>query len=118
MNKYFKELIDKCDKNTIIEGLNNIKGLYIISDNKLHSSGYRLIHVIAHTDYYEEIEDYKYYYLGCSYDVIHFKNFIIKQGFNLDIDRHGIIHLWLTGNTKMKTDYWLGLSDLFINIGE
>lgn len=116
MNKYFKELIDKCEKVTNDEEINNIKGLYIISDNKLHYSGYRLIHVIAHTDYYEEIKDYKYYYLGYSYDVIHFKSFI-NLGFNLDIDRHGIIHLWLTKNTKMKNDYWLGLSDLFINMG-
>lgn len=117
MNKYFKELIDKCGKNIINEEVKNIKGLYIISDNKLHSSGFRFIHVIAHTDYIEEIKDFKYYYLGCSYDVMHFKNFI-NLGFNLEINRHGIIHLWLTGNIKMKTDYCLGLSDLFINIGE
>ena len=120
MNKYYKELLDKSKPVRFDEQLDDIIGLFIISDNKLHDSGFRLIHVIAHSHFDPKKEDFKeYYYLGSSYDVIHFGSYYeqaYKMGMNLDIDKHGIIHIFTHGNDwKIKG---IHLSDLMISISK
>ena len=94
-----KELLNKCEKYDRTKKI-LIKGLFIIQENKLHDSGYKLMSVIGHTEYDENINDFHYYLLSnCCSDVINLYGNLYNNGkdikqINIDINKNGIIHIW------------------------
>lgn len=101
------------------------KGIYIIQERKLHDSGYRLMYVIGHTEYNEEIEDYNYYLISnCCSDVIDFEpifNKLLARNYDmcdlhLDINKNGIIHIWTNSNKRLSCKYGLHLSSCSLEI--
>lgn len=112
MNK--KELLEKAIKLNYDSQTPLLKGIFIIQERILHDSGYRLMNIIGHGEYDREIEDYKYYLLSSSSDVINFRpifneyikgNFSNMRNINMDINRHGIIHIWTEHDKWLKCDF-------------
>ena len=106
-----KELLEKAIELDYNEEIPLLKGIYIIQQRKLHDSGYRQMYVIGHTEYDAKINDFKYYLIGTYSDVINFQptfeNLIngLKMEIaelSLDINKNGIIHLWLRNNERLK----------------
>lgn len=106
-----KELLKKAIELDINDEFPLFKGLFIIPQKQLHDSGYKQMYIVGHTDFDKEINDFKYYLIGTYSDVINlqpvFENMIhgLKMEISelsLDINKHGIIHLWLRNNEKMK----------------
>lgn len=95
MNKELKDLLDKCEKYIN----QKITGLYVIPQKKIHDSGYRLMNVIGHSEYDEDIKDFHYFLLSECSDVINLYGDLynnakdIKQ-INMDINKNGVIHIW------------------------
>ena len=101
MNK--EELLNKAIK-LDYNDLKLITGIYIIQNRKLHDSGYRLMTVIGHD------HDYDNYYMisNCCSDVIDFVGWMssIKiEDLHLDINRHGLIHIWSNNSIFSSTFY-------------
>lgn len=97
-----KELLEKAEivKWDEIDNVPLLTGIFIIQQRKLHDSGYRMMYVIGHT------EDFKYYLLATYSDVIVFTSFWSKiklEDLHLDINRHGIIHVWSKNKLKLTT---------------
>ena len=89
MNKYQKELLNKCvivkweDKVPLMEHI------YIIPQTKKHESGYKMMYVIGYNRKTE-----KYYLLDSISDVVDFGEFGNVGEIHIDIEHNGIIHLW------------------------
>ena len=107
-----EELLNKAKK-LDYNDLKLITGIYIIQNRKLHDSGYRLMTVIGHDDKYDN------YYLisDCCSDVIDFGGWIssIKiKDLHLDINRHGLIHIW-SNNSIFRTSFY-NLSNCILEV--
>lgn len=89
------------------------KGIFIIQERKLHDSGYRLMNVIGHTEYYHKLNDFKYYLISECSDVVDFtpifEKLLAKQydmcDLHLDISSNGVIHIWTNSNRYLKMTY-------------
>ena len=93
-----KELLKKSIKVDRLKGIENLVGIFIIQQRKLHDSGYRMMYVIGHK------KDFKKYYLIATYsDVVIFENLYKEdktiKDIHLDISANGIIHIWSNRNT-------------------
>lgn len=124
MNKKAQELLNKAIKLDYRDEIPLFKGIYIIQERKLHDSGFRLMNVIGHTDYDEELKDFKYYLISCCSDVIDFEpifdKLLVKKydmcDLHLDIDKNGLIHIWTKSNKKLSCKYGLNLSNCGLEI--
>ena len=123
-NKKAQELLNKAVKLKYGDEIPLFKGIYIIQERKLHDSGYRLMNVIGHTEYDEELKDYKYYLISCCSDVIDFEPIFDKLlarnydmcDLHLDINKNGLIHIWTRSNKKLNCKYGLHLSSCSFEI--
>ena len=82
-------------------------GIYIIQQKKLHESGYRLMYVIGHT------KDFEYYLLDSVSDVVSLTSYWSKiplEDLHVDINKHGIIHLW-TNSKGLKCTFAISSCD-------
>lgn len=123
-----KELLNKAIKLNYDSEIPLLKGIFIIQERTLHDSGYRLMNIIGHSEYKEELKDFKYYLISSCSDVVDFnplfKNLIqgdFSMGdIHLDINKYGIIHIWTNSNKWLKC-WGTNLSNCsfeFINKGE
>ena len=123
-NKEAQELLNKAVKLKYGDEIPLFKGIYIIQERKLHDSGYRLMNVIGHTEYNEELKDYKYYLISCCSDVIDFEPIFDKLllrkydmcDLHLDINKNGLIHIWTNSDKKLSCRYGLHLSSCSLEI--
>ena len=70
MNK--DELLDKAKKINFGDKLPLFKGIFIISQRRLHDSGFRTMYVVGHTDFDKSKNDFEYYLISTYSDVIDF----------------------------------------------
>lgn len=123
-NKEAQELLNKAIKLKYDDEIPLFKGIYIVQERKLHDSGYRLMNVIAHSEYSEELKDYKYYLISCCSDVIDFNPIFSKLltrnydmcDLHLDINKNGLIHIWTNSDKKLCCQYGLNLSSCSFEI--
>lgn len=117
INKQARKLLNKAVKLKYGDEIPLFKGIYIIQERKLHDSGYRLMNVIGHTEYDEELKDYKYYLISCCSDVVDFEPIFNKLlagnydmcDLHLDINKNGLIHIWTKSNKKLSLSCKYGL---------
>ena len=111
MNKEQKKILEKAIRLPYTSrNYPLFSGIFIIPQNELHDSGYKMMYVIGHTDYNETIKDFEYYLLSSCSDVINFQPLFekyLKNDFDicdlhLDIDRNGIIHIWTNSKRKIQ----------------
>ena len=109
-NMKAQELLDKAVKLKYGDKIPLFNGIYIVQERQLHDSGYRLMNVIGHTEYDEELKDFKYYLISCCSDVIDFEPIFDKLisgkydmcDLHLDINRNGLIHIWTRSNKRLS----------------
>ena len=100
MNKYQKELLNKCGKEVgVTENIPLLDEIYIIPQTKKHESGYKMMYVIG---YIRKTE--KYYLLDTISDVIDLGEYGNTGDISIDIKHNGIIHLW-SRRKKFKSDF-------------
>ena len=116
MNKQAKEILDKAIIIKREDKLPLFEGIYIIPERKLHDSGYRLMNIIAHTEYDYQTEDFRYYLISICSDVIDLENLISDTSISLDISKSGVIHIWTRGNKKLKLKWGINLSSCVFEI--
>ena len=100
------ELLKKAQKVDRIKGINGLSGICIIQQRKLHDSGYRMMYVIGHNKDFD-----KFYLLATYSDVVIFSGLYSGKGIedlHLDINAHGIIHIW--SNRKTFKCEWIDVS--------
>lgn len=90
MNKFQKELLEKC----IIVGISDetplFDDIYILPTTKKHDSGYKIMYIVGH-----EVKEDKYYLLDTYCDVVNFGDLLKSlRELNIDILDNGIIHCW------------------------
>lgn len=103
-------LLDKAIKLNYDSEIPLLKGIFIIQERRLHDSGYRLMNIIGHTEYINELKDFKYYLISGGSDAVDFSPLFEKYikgnydmcDIHLDINRYGIIHLWTNSNKWLK----------------
>lgn len=90
MNKFQKELLEKCIKTKHDEELPLFDGIYILPTNKKHDSGYKIMYIVGH-----DVKEDKYYLLDTYCDVVNF-GYLVRElkELNIDILDNGIIHCW------------------------
>ena len=108
-----EELLKKAIKVDRLEGIENLVGIFIIQQRKLHDSGFRMMYIIGHK------KDFEKYYLIATYsDVVIFENLYNKnkaiQDIHLDINKNGIIHIWSNRNT-FKCE-WIDVSTCSLEV--
>lgn len=100
MNKFQKELLEKCKHIGIDEEVPLLDGIYILPTTRKHDSGYKIMYIVGYT------RNNEYYLLDQICDVVDFeKNFMSSKPINdlhLDIHDNGVIHLW-SNHQKMKS---------------
>ena len=90
MNKWQKELLDKCKEVAFDEEVPLLDDIYILPTNKKHESGYNIMYVIGFSR-----ETKQHYLLDTICDVVNigeYNQFI--RGINVDIEENGVIHFW------------------------
>lgn len=105
-----EKLLDKAIKLEYNSKIPLFKGIFIIQERRLHDSGYRMMNIIGHSEYKKELKGFEYYLVSCCSDVVDFQPIFEKYMKNnydlcdlhLDIDRHGIIHIWTNSNKWLK----------------
>jgi hypothetical protein len=89
MNKFQKELLEKCKEVKIDENVPLLDGIYILPTTRKHDSGYKIMNIVGYTDD-------EYYLLDDMCDVVDLGDVIQKciKDIHIDISDNGIIHLW------------------------
>lgn len=90
MNKFQKELIEKCKEVSHFEDTPLFDDIYVLPTTRKHDSGYKILYVIGQTR-----KDDTYYLLDTYCDVVDFGEFnsMIKD-LHIDVLNNGIIHYW------------------------
>lgn len=90
MNKYQKELLEKCINTKLTDELPLFDDIYILPTNRKHDSGYKIMYIVGLIRKTEQ-----YYLLDTYCDVVNFGD-LLKQlkELNIDILDNGIIHCW------------------------
>lgn len=90
MNKFQKELLEKCIITKHDEELPLFDGIYILPTNRKHDSGYKIMYIVGHY-----AKEDKYYLLDTYCDVVNF-GYLVRElkELNIDILDNGIIHCW------------------------
>lgn len=90
MNKFQKELLEKCKIVKISEDVPNLDDVYILPTNKKHDSGYKIMYIVGLSRKLDQ-----YYLLDTYCDVVSFGDLLksLKE-LNIDILENGIIHCW------------------------
>ena len=100
MNKYQKELLDKCKEVKFDEEIPLLDDIYILPTNRRHESGYKIMYIIGFIRATKQ-----YYLLDRICDVVNFGEFQqFMRGINVDIANNGIIHFW-SNYEKFKSEY-------------
>lgn len=90
MNKFQKELIEKCKEVSQFEDTPLFDDIYILPTTRKHDSGYKILYIIGQTR-----KDNKYYLLGTYCDVVDFGEFNTPiKDLHVDVLNNGIIHYW------------------------
>ena len=90
MNKFQKELLEKCKHIGIDEETPLFNDIYILPTTRKHESGYKIMYVVG-----LDRKNNQYYLLDTFCDVVNIGNFIKSlKGIDIDILDNGIIHLW------------------------
>lgn len=97
MNKYQKELLEKCKKDYNKKPL--FDEIIVINTNKKHDSSYNIMYVIGVCC--KNYRDEEYYLLSKYCDVLEFDLF---DNIRIDV-KNGIIRYWTGYNKKFKTIY-------------
>ena len=90
MNKYQKELLEKCIITKISDKLPLFDDIYILPTTRKHDSGYKIMYIIGLSREKDE-----YYLLDTYCDVVDFGDLLksLKE-LHIDILDNGIIHCW------------------------
>lgn len=102
MNKWQKELLDKCKEVTIDEDVPLLDTIYILPTTKRHESQYKIMYVVG------KAKD-DFYLLDRYCDVVDigeiFSRYTLKN-IHIDIPENGIIRLW-NRSQKFKSTFRL-----------
>lgn len=100
MNKFQKELLDKCKKVKNSDKLPLLDDIYILPTTKKHDSGYKIMYIVG-----LERKTNTYYLLDTYCDVVNFgylKRYL--RELNVDILDNGIIHFW-SNYQKIESEF-------------
>ena len=90
MNKFQKELLEKCITTKHDEELPLFDEIYILPTNRKHDSGYKIMYIVGHY-----VKEDKYYLLDTYCDVVNFGDLVKElKELNIDILDNGIIRCW------------------------
>ncbi len=90
MNKFQKEMLEKCKEVKISEELPLLDDIYILPTNRKHDSGYKIMYIVGLCR-----EKGIYYLLDNYCDVVDLGDFgTLIQDLHIDILDNGIIHYW------------------------
>ena len=100
MNKFQKELLEKCKNVEYDDILPLFDDIYILPTNRKHDSGYKIMYIVGLNR-----EENQYYLLDTYCDVVNFGDFVknLKE-LNVDILENGIIHCW-SNYQKIKSNF-------------
>ena len=68
MNKFQKELLEKCKKVKIFDEVPDLDDIYILPTNRKHDSGYKILYIIG-----QDREKNEYFLLDTYCDVVYFR---------------------------------------------
>lgn len=90
MNKYQKELLEKCKDTKLTDEIPLLDDIYILPQNRKHDSGYKIMYIVG-----LDRKQNQYYLLDTYCDVVNFGDLkkYVKE-LNIDILDNGIIHCW------------------------
>lgn len=90
MNKFQKELLEKCKNVKLFDEVPLLDDIYILPTNRKHDSGYKIMNIVGLSREKDE-----YYLLDTYCDVVNFGDLTkyLKE-INIDIYENGIIHCW------------------------
>lgn len=100
MNKFQKELLEKCKNVEFKEEIPLLDDIYILPTQRKHNSGYKIMYIVGLSRDKDE-----YYLLDTYCDVVNFgylKHYI--KELNIDILDNGIIHCW-NNYQKMENSF-------------
>lgn len=98
MNKFQKELLDKCIHTKITDELPLFDDIYILPTIRKHDSGYKIMYIVG-----LDRKENQYYLLDTYCDVVNFGDLTKHiQEINIDILDNGIIHCW-SNREKIKS---------------
>ena len=90
MNKFQKEILDKCEKVKFDDELPLLDMLYILPTQRKHDSGYKIMYIVG-----INCKKEKYYLLDTYCDVVDLGYFYNNvKDLHIDIKENGIIRLW------------------------
>lgn len=90
MNKFQKELLEKCKHTRLSDELPLFDDIYVLPTTRKHDSGYKIMYIVG----YVRKTD-KYYLLDTYCDVVNFGDLTKRlKELNVDILDNGIIHFW------------------------
>ena len=90
MNKFQKELLDKCIKTEVTEELPLLDHIYILPTTRKHDSGYKIMYIVGANS-----KEDKHYLLDTYCDVLDIGEFMsLAKDIHIDIHDNGIIHIW------------------------
>ena len=99
MNKFQKELLEKCKHIGIDEEVPLLDGIYVLPTTRKHDSGYKIMYIVGYADN-------EYYLLDQICDVVDFENLFVYEktikDLHLDIHDNGVINLW-SNHQQMKS---------------
>lgn len=100
MNKFQKELLNKCKRIKIDEETPLFDDIYILPTTRKHDSGYKIMYVVG-----LDRKNNQYYLLDTYCDVVNFGDLKKQlQELNIDILDNGIIHCW-SNKEKIKSNF-------------
>lgn len=90
MNKFQKELLEKCKDTNLFDELPLLDDIYILPTTRNHDSGYKIMYIVG----LDRKKD-QYYLLDTYCDVVNLGYFAKNiKNINIDILDNGVIHLW------------------------
>lgn len=90
MNKFQKELIEKCKKVSINDETPLFDDIYMLPTTRKHDSGYKIMYIIGYSR-----EKNEFYLLDTYCDVVSLGEFDTNiKDLHIDVLDNGIIHYW------------------------
>ena len=90
MNKFQKELLDKCKQTEFDKELPLLDHIYILPTTRKHDSGYKIMYIVGANS-----KEDKHYLLDTYCDVLDIGEFMSSaKDIHIDIHDNGIIHIW------------------------
>lgn len=90
MNKFQRELLDKCKDIELTEDIPLLDDIYILPTTRKHDSGYKIMYIVGLSRKKDQ-----YYLLDTYCDVLDIGEFMsLAKDIHIDIQDNGIIHIW------------------------